>query len=429
KPPPPAMLYWRGPVLSHYDGRTWRAAAYPTQISINIGGKPVKHSVTMEPSGQRWLFALDLVRDMPNLENNQVGMNSELQIVTRNPISQRIRYSVSSYPEYQVQANQVPEADWLRLPPNFNPKSLEWAAQLRQRQPDAQQQINAVLQLFRREPFRYTLQPPLLGEQAVDDFLFQTRAGFCEHYASAFVVLMRAMGNPARVVTGYQGGEINPVDQFMLVRQSDAHAWAEVWIAKRGWVRFDPTAAVAPERVEKNLANALRRGNALNLFGDGLINLSESQQSWLAPLRNNWFALNNAWNQWVLDYTPKRQRDLLSKLGMPNINWSHLAMLMLGICLLLSLVLLMPLYWQKTRIDPMQRLYARLCQQLAKRGWPKEAYEGPDGYAMRLKQQMPEQAAKAAALECLRLISQARYARAASSIPIKQLQALVQQCK
>lgn len=426
KPPPMSQLYWRGPVLSDYDGRTWRTGFFRNAVSIRLGGTPIGHQVTLETSGQRWIYALDLARDMPQLDNNQVAMNSQMQLITQNPISQRVRYHVMSYPEFQIQPEQAPSTEWLRLPPNFNPRSHEWAEQLRQRETDPQQQIKAVLQKFRREPYRYTLEPPLLGTHAMDEFLFQTRAGFCEHYASAFVYLMRAMGNPARVVTGYQGGEINPVDQFMLVRQSDAHAWAEVWIAHRGWIRVDPTAAVAPERVEKNLRNALQRGNALNLFGDGLINLNEGKQSWLAPLRNNWAALNNGWNQWVLDYTPKRQRDLLSKLGMPNINWSHLAMLMLGICLVLSLILLMPLYMQRSRVDPQERIYQRLCQQLAKRGWPKQTHEGPQAYAQRLRQDMPEQPGKPAVLELLQMLSNAKYAPPHRRVAMGTLQNLLQ---
>jgi protein-glutamine gamma-glutamyltransferase len=429
KPPPNALLYWRGPVLSHYDGRTWRARAQPGRVNVKIGGKSVGHQVTLEATGQRWLYALDLVRELPQLDNNQVGMSSELQLVTRNPVSQRIRYRVDSFPEFKVQADQAPSIEWLSLPPNMNPRTHEWVEKLRQRQTDPQQQINAILHMFRREPFRYTLNPPLLGPQEIDEFLFQTRAGFCEHYTSAFVYLMRALGNPARVVTGYQGGEINPVDQFLLVRQSDAHAWAEVWIAHRGWVRVDPTGAVAPERVEQNLRNALRRGNELNLFGESLLKLSDASQSWLAPLRNNWAALNNNWNQWVLDYTPKRQRDLLSKLGMPNIQWSHLALLMLGICVVLSLILLLPLYLQRSRIDPLERIYQRLCQQLAKRGWQKQAHEGPQAYALRLSGEMPEQPGKKAVLELLQMLSHAKYGPPAKREPLGALKDLLQQCR
>ncbi|MTV42040.1 transglutaminase-like domain-containing protein, partial [Duganella radicis] len=183
----------------------------------------------------------------------------------------------------------------------------------------AQRLSEAVLARFRGGRFRYTLAPPLLGRDAVDDFLFDSQAGFCEHYAGAYVVLMRAMGVAARVVTGYQGGELNPVDGYLTVRQSDAHAWAEFWSAEAGWRRVDPTAAVAPARVERNLARALPRPAAFGLAP--LLALQDDPSSWLARLRYHYAALNNSWNQWVLDYNPDRQRSFLEELGAALGNW------------------------------------------------------------------------------------------------------------
>ena len=215
----------------------------------------------MEPSGQRWLAVLELGGPQVEMAGYGVRDSDEMEYFTTTPVDRRARYSATSYPDYALQANAQPEslARWLELPAGFNPRTLALARQLRQAAPhaDGAALSQQVLDKFRREAFSYTLQPPLGGRNLVDDFLFASRAGFCEHYASAYVVLMRAMGVPARVVTGYQGGERNPVDGYLAVRQSDAHAWAEIWLPGRGWRRVDPTAAVAPERVSRNLARAL----------------------------------------------------------------------------------------------------------------------------------------------------------------------------
>jgi len=234
------------------------------------------------------------------------------------------------------------------------------------------------LKFFRQEKFSYTLQPPLLGRNGIDDFLFSTRAGFCEHYASAFVVIMRAMDIPARVVTGYQGGQMNPVDGFMTVRQSDAHAWAEVWIAQRGWMRVDPTAAVAPERIERNSNAATSPA-----FG-GLINMNIGPDSWLRKIRFSWDAVNNGWNQWVLNYTPDRQKSLLQSLGFGNIDWRTMTALMFAIGGMLTLLIAFPLLANRKIIDPLDAAYAKLSKQMAQHGYPRQAHEGPRSYSVRL---------------------------------------------
>jgi hypothetical protein len=221
-----------------------------------------------------------------------------------------------------------------------------------------------------------------LGEQAVDEFLFSTRAGFCEHYSGAFVVLMRAMGIPSRVVTGYQGGEMNPADGFLTVRQSDAHAWAEVWLPEHGWTRVDPTAAVAPSRVERNIAGVLPRP----LLG-GLITLNAGSSGWftgLHRLRQNWEALTNAWNQRVLNYTPEKQRDFVKSLGFDHVDWRTLTGLMVVLGSVVTAAVVLPLLINRPRIAPADAAYVALCRAMARQGMPRALHEGPRAYGARL---------------------------------------------
>lgn len=391
--PPSAKLYWRGPVLGNYDGHTWLQIS-PNQraigenrrtrrpVEMQAHGDLIRHQVTLEPHGRNWLFALELPQSPPVLEGNYSRITQDFQLVTTHAITQRLRYDAASFADFSFQANDsiTNMLDWLSLPPGLNPRSRQFAQSLKQ-SADKRENVNAVLKFFHNNNFSYTLDPPLLGLHEIDDFLFSTRTGFCEHYASTFVVLMRMMDIPARVVTGYQGGENNPVDGFVTIRQSDAHAWAEVWIEKRGWLRVDPTAAVAPSRVEKNLASAITR-RGLN----GLIDMDISKNPWLAAVRFNLSAVGNAWSQWVLDYTPKRQLELIGALGFANANWRTLAALMFAFgSIALAIVMLPLLLKQRKKIAPLDAVYFALCQQMAKRGYPKALYEGPRAYGERLE--------------------------------------------
>ena len=385
-------LYWRGLVLGNYDGRTWsklRLQGPPRTRAVTVVARsaPVHYQVTLEPSAQRWLYALDVPQAAPQLTDHLTRVTPELQLLANRPIEERVRYDASSVLRYDLQPDedQIALQDWLDLPPGFNPQTHALAARLRKETDQtAQAEDNAalvrtVLAMFRNEPFRYTLSPPRLGRDAVDDFLFTTRAGFCEHYASAFVVLMRALDIPARVVTGYQGGEFNTVDGFMTVRQSDAHAWSEVWLRGRGWVRIDPTAAVAPERIERNGNGATVRP----VFG-GLIELDLRRHTWLSALGMRIDALGNSWNQWVLNYTPQRQKSLIESLGFERVDWATLTILMVALGSLVMLAMVVPLLWKRTSLDPVELLYRRLCTRLARLGMARAAHEGPRAYAARL---------------------------------------------
>ena len=211
----------------------------------------------------------------------------------------------------------------------------EWREKIK----DPEKISATALQMFNREKFVYTLQPPLLGQHAVDEFLFDSRRGFCEHFASSYVFLMRAAGVPARVVAGYQGGEINPVDQLFVVRQSDAHAWAEIWVAGKGWIRVDPTAHVAPSRIEQGADAAFPAGEmSLRMrLNTGL----------LRALRYRWEAVGNAWDQWVVEYDERRQRELLSLWGLDNVNWQQMLVGLFAAC-----AVLWALIWMRIRCAP-----------------------------------------------------------------------------
>ncbi|MGH8809516.1 MAG: transglutaminaseTgpA domain-containing protein, partial [Noviherbaspirillum sp.] len=386
--PPKSKLYWRGIVLGQYDGRTWSPSPSrmnaDRNITIHVRGAPIRYQVTLEPHGRQWLYALEVPRAEPQLPGNLASFSYDMQLLSSQAINDRVRYEAASHTDFELQPDETVPAlqKWLTLPPGFNPRTLDYAASLRKQSGKDAEMINAVLRLFREQNFRYTLEPPRLGTHVVDEFLFDTRAGFCEHYSGAFVVLMRALGIPSRVVTGYQGGEINPADGFMTVRQSDAHAWAEVWLENRGWVRIDPTAAVAPERVEQNLASVIPR----RLLG-GLINLDASRSAWAAQwlkLRQNWEAATNGWNQWVLNYTPERQRDFVKSLGFEHVDWRTMTALMFALGIAVMAAVVLPLILHQRKRDPLDAIYQLLCGKMAKRGLPRAIHEGPRAYGARL---------------------------------------------
>lgn len=408
-PPAQDRLYWRGVVLSHYDGRTWsriggrlyRRAG--DAMTLRVDGKPLPYEVTLEPSQRRWLFTLELTPPALDVRGERVGVSDELESFTVRPIHQRVRYRAAAFVDYAVQAGLDPAltGKWLQLPAGFNPRTRELGRMLRD-EPGATDAgiVAKVLAHFRTQHFTYTLQPPLLGRDSIDEFLWVSRQGFCEHYAGAFVFLMRAAGIPARVVTGYQGGELNPVDGYMTVRQSDAHAWAEVWLAGHGWLRIDPTAAVAPERVRLGIGGALPREAPF-----GLSAFQNNKDSWLARLRFHVNAANNAWNQWVLDYNPERQRNFLAELSSLASDWRVLA----ALPALLALGWLWRRLRARRRRDPVQTAWERFGVLLARRGIVRTPDEGPHSLARRVAALALPEEKKAAMAEFLELYAALRY--------------------
>jgi transglutaminase-like putative cysteine protease len=314
-------------------------------------------------------------------------------LLARRPVNARVRYDMRSYTDFTEGGADDPDElrPGLQLPATFNPRARrmaqEWAANSARDTAIVQKALN----FFREQGFIYTLEPPLLGRDTVDKFLFGTKRGFCEHYASSFVFLMRAAGVPARVVTGYQGGEINPVDQYMIVRQSDAHAWSEVWLKGRGWVRFDPTAAASPVRLESGVAAAVPATDPLPL-------MARTTLTWLRGLRYNWDALANKWNQLVLGYNPERQRQFLSRMGMTEPNWESMALTLFWATGALLALLMAWLLRRLRNTDPVQRLWLKFCAKLGKSGCPRPGHEGPADFIERTAARYPAAAARIQAI-------------------------------
>jgi transglutaminase-like putative cysteine protease len=389
-PPPRGRLYWRGPVLSEFDGFTWRAARPRLRnLSLEVRGEPVDYEVTLEPHNRNWLFALE----MPSRIPPTARLTADYMAISLPPVRSRIRYAMRSYLEYRASSGSDPEelTHLLRLPPEVNPRARALANQWRESLPDSAAIVRRAIEFFRGNRFEYTLLPPALGRDSVDEFLFGTKQGFCEHFASSFVFLMRAAGVPARVVTGYQGGDTNPVDDYMVIRQADAHAWAEIWLAEAGWTRVDPTAAAIPVRIEQGIAAAAPRGALLPLF-------MRSGSSLLKSLRNNWEALTNHWNQWVLGYNPDRQREMLSRLGVHQPSWQTLAVMLFwsvaGVVVLIALWLLRNI----RREDEVHRAWLRFCAKLARAGLTRAGAEGPLDYADRVGTRLPARDAEVRAI-------------------------------
>ncbi len=421
KMPEPNQLYWRGPVLWYFDGMSWHMGitfekAAPSYAPIGTGA-PFSYTVTLEPHDKRWLFALDLPAKLaPNSR-----LTADYQMLALRPVRHRIRYEMTSHTHYRVGYEGLSPYERLRalqLPEGYNWRSRALAENLRAAAKDDWEMVKIVLAMFRTQPFRYTLTPPLLGENPVDDFLFNTRSGFCEHYASAFTFLMRAAGIPARVVTGYQGGEVNPIGNYMIVRQSEAHAWSEVWIEGEGWKRVDPTAAVSPQRVESGIAAAVPSTGPLPLLGRG-------GAEWLRQLRFTWDSVANTWNQWVLGYNPERQYFLLSRVGLDQATWQTLIVILFGISALITsgfAIVILRRLSSRAR-DPVAAIYARFCRKLARRGAHRLPSEGPADFAQRASSRLPQAARAIRAITELYIAI--RYGTLRGREPVQRLKRLV----
>ena len=392
--PPPAQRYWRAVVLWTYDGRTWRRGSEPpANLAYDSSGPALPYTLIMEPSNKPWLPALDLPARVPEGTRLHAGFVLE----TAQPVRERQRFLMAAHLRYRVRSLTGGEQRAaLQEPGAASARIRSLVRSWRQHAPDDAAVVRAALDYFHNENFYYTLQPPLLGTDPVDEFLFDKRRGFCEHYASAFVVLMRAAGIPARVVTGYQGGELNPVGNYLIVRQSDAHAWAEVWLGRDGWVRVDPTAAVAPERIEYG-ADALRR---LVARGASLGRLAPAELAqalalnWSERLRREtrllFDDLNTGWQRWVLDYGASRQRDLLARLGFPEVRAPQLVGFMTGLIALVLLFYALAAGQKTARADPLQRIYQRFCRRLARIGVVRAPHEGALAFGERCQRLRPD---------------------------------------
>ena len=369
--PPQTDLYFRGPVLSQFDGREWTAPP-PWErgflaANLRVSGEPVRYQVTLEPSNRPWLPTLDAPGQPPELPGLRILVTPELQWLASRPIGDLLRYRVESHPQFRSgPTRRTPVLDaYVALPAGGNPRTVALAAQMRADPALAgagpQAYVRAAQERLRTGGYSYTLEPGVYGNETADEFWFDRKEGFCEHIASAFVVLMRALDVPARIVTGYQGGERNEVDGYWVLRQSDAHAWAEVWQADVGWVRVDPTASVAPGRV-----GAFQRLSAPPGFFAGAI--GTLSPGFAQNLRAVWEAVNNGWNQWVLNYTQSRQLDLLKNIGFETPSLQDLATVLLWIVAAVSLGGAGWTLWDRNRHDPWLRLLGRARLRLKKAG-------------------------------------------------------------
>ena len=386
------QLYWRGPILWKTDGKNWHALDENdllSQLSARsfVGNSaPIDYQITLQPHNQRWLFALDLPSQRP--ENS--FLRRDFQLLHKDQISEVYRYTMRSVLNYNNnQLHPQERARALQLPPQSNPQTSALARQWQQ-QMDDKERVAHALSYFRQQPFYYSRTPPrLMGSDPIDQFLFNSKKGFCEHYAAAFTTLMRASGIPARIVTGYQGGEYNALGDYLLVRQSDAHAWAEVWLEEQGWVRVDPTAVIPQSRIEAY--NDLQR--FMDTRNDALFNPDTTQlyRGWLQATRH-WDAINHQWNQWVLGFDQNRQQQLLQRLGLGELNVGSIIALMMALLVaILGLLLLFLLYQQQKNSDPLQQAYQQFCRRLSKRGVDLPIWLGPQQRCQRAMAQLPLQ--------------------------------------
>ena len=375
RPPPQADLYFRGPVLSDFDGREWRplvarlASRFPpprfTEPNLEAFGPPVRYELTLQPHNRPWLLTLDAASEPPEAPGIEVAMSSELQWVANRPVVDLLRYRATSHVSFRhgpARRLQV-LPDYTQLPPGYNPRTLELAGRLLRENPtaDPRELVQAALALLRTGGYSYTLEPGQYGTHTADEFWFDRKQGFCEHIASSFVILMRAMSIPARVVTGYQGGQPNALDGYWVVRQSDAHAWAEVWLQGRGWVRVDPTSAVAPGRT-----GTFQR---LNVSAGLLAGAMDTVNPNLGALvRSAWEAMNNGWNQWILNYTQSRQLAMLRNLGFSSPSWEDLGRILLIVIVIVAIAGALWSWWDRVQHDPWLRLLGRVRKRLRDSG-------------------------------------------------------------
>lgn len=411
--PPPAQRYWRGPVLWDFDGTTWsdpqraiELRGSPAHLELVPTGPALHYELTLEPHNRHWLFALDLPASVPP----RATLTRSGELLTRHPVTAVQRFKLTSYPDYRLAPDQPPPGGrYLVLPQHGASQARALARRWRARAGNDRDVVRLALAYFRQQPFYYTREPPLTPSDPVDSFLFDTRRGYCEHYASAFAVLMRAAGIPSRVVTGYQGGELNPLGDYLIVRQSDAHAWDEVWLAGQGWVRIDPTAVIPANRIDNATDLARLQPQARPL--------SEAP-GWLASawrdLGYRWDSLSYYWNQWVIGYNEKRQRDLLSWLGLDGTDWRSLAGLLFAFVAGLVGVFAFALLWHRpVQQDPARRLWLRFTRKLARHGLVCAPHEGAADFARRIARQRPDLASAAAAIASL--YNRIRYATGADN--------------
>lgn len=401
-------MYWRGAVLWSTRGLSW-ARGVPLSREVRrgqFGGPIIRQRISLQPHGERWIFALDRPRTEPPKTMAMPG--GYLQ--SDRSIANHIVYTVESQPENRETRLSLDHVEaGLALPADLSPEVRALAASWTAKAQSPREIVAAGLRHFRTERFTYTLDPGTYESEALDEFLFRRRAGFCEHYAAAFATLMRAAGLPARIVVGYHGGQYNAVGHYIIVRQYHAHAWCEVWLAGSGWLRVDPTDAIAPERVSSGLAAELRP-SAERAGGE-----AGSEAVWWRAATDQfglaWDSINYRWDLHVQNFDDEQQRTLLARFGLPQASWLGLALwCALGAVVVFALVGLWLRWPRRAERDPMVRSYELLCQRLATAGVAREPSEGPLAFTTRAAHAFPDHGAELQRLG--ELFVQARYGRA-----------------
>ncbi|HET9579674.1 MAG TPA: DUF3488 and transglutaminase-like domain-containing protein [Usitatibacter sp.] len=414
--PPYQTLYWRGPVLVRFDGATWSMGEeplYARRPEYARHERAVRYTIELEPHNKNWIFALDV----PGMLPPQTVMRGDLQLRSMRIIHERHRYEMTSWLDYRYGENtsRAALARALEYPANRNPRSVALGRQWAAESSNPRDILLKAMRLYNRE-FAYTLEPPLLDPvNPYDDFLFHSRQGFCEHFSGSFALLMRAAGIPARIVTGYQGGEVNPISKELVVRQADAHAWVEVWLPGEGWLRLDPTSAVSPIRVEGGVNAALGPIGVIPSL------ISADKLGVLSNLRFMLQAMNSRWDTWVVGYNVERQRQFFGNLGIERVDWRTLgfwlviATFAVGGAVTLGLLV----RDRPPRTDRSLAAWNRFCAKLATTGLARAPHEGPLDFLSRVRDARPDLAPDVE--EITRRYIAARYGEGASKEELREL--------
>ncbi len=419
KIPPPQLRYWRGPVLSFTDGKRWQktnSVYFQKNLDrVSFQGEAYQYKILMEPQTKNWVFGLDL----PASFEPPLHENGYHQLLSAMPSDRRVEYSITSYAKYNTGNITKTEAlDSLQLPKRPAERILDLVAHLSGFEGTPEIFIKNVFNHFRQQDFYYTLTPPLMEESPIETFLFDVREGFCGHYATAFVYLMRVAGIPSRVVTGYQGGEYNETGGFIEVRQANAHAWAEVWLSGKGWVRYDPTTAVAPDRImqdvniEQQIAN-----NAVSFIS---VQFDSQTLSFLKMARQLWSSADYRWHRWIINYDRKHQLSLLSGFGINSLK--SMLYWLFGLVAIITTVLALALFRkQRPNFDQAQVYYAKACKKLIKKGLIRQDNEGANDFAKRVSAKYPQM--QESFSHITQLYVQIRYGKGTGKLQLQQLKA------
>lgn len=423
--PSASERYWRALVMEQFDGSTWKIAPQRSQYRRSnfrrndefrpeLNGQYYAYDVLAEPSNQRWLFALDLaIPDDPKSQSS-IWQSRDYMLMSRKLLVSNYQYRVRSYPDIALnQTNSEFDRQLnLQIPETGNQQTRDWASQLRARVNSNSDYVRALLYHFNSEDFRYTLKPELMPVDQVDTFLFDKQAGFCAHYASAMAFALRVVGIPARVVAGYQGGEMRE-NRYLSVYQYDAHAWVEAWIDDTGWQRFDPTAVVAPDRISFGLQAAMEEeGTFLDSTAFSLAKMKSI--AWLNAIRLGLADLDYFWSRWVLGFNAQSQQDLFKAL-LGKLSIERLAMLSLGI--FAAIVALLAIFylpnWHRQSIHPADRIYSDAKRLLQAKRIERKNWQGPLDYAQSVLKQT-NQAAGQSFLRLSKLYINALYQKPSS---------------